>query len=91
MVAVVFAAIVILALVSGTFYWAMRIRLMKADSARDRIEWLSFRNGDDVLNTYEALFPTSILPRFCRYVFWAFIACAAALLFAIVLRTSFTK
>jgi hypothetical protein len=66
MVAVVFAAMVTLALVSGAFHWAMRIRLINADSARDRIEWLSFRSGDDVLNTYEALFPTSILPRFCR-------------------------
>jgi uncharacterized membrane protein YciS (DUF1049 family) len=44
MVAVVFSALVIMALVSGAFYWVMRIRLMRMDSARDRIEWLSFRS-----------------------------------------------
>jgi hypothetical protein len=32
---------------------------------------------DDVLNTYEALFPRSVLPRFCRFVFWAAIVVAA--------------
>ena len=52
----VFSAMVIFALVSGAFYLAMRIRLMRADTARDRIEWLSLRGGDDVLDTYEALF-----------------------------------
>jgi len=66
----VFSTMVVLAFVSGAFYLAMRIRLMKMDSARDRIEWLNLRGGDDVLDTYEALFPRSVLPRFCRFVFW---------------------
>lgn len=57
MVAVAFSAVVILALVSNAFYFVMKIRLMRVDSARDRIEWLSFRSSDDVLNTYKALFP----------------------------------
>jgi hypothetical protein len=74
---VVFLTMVILALVSGAFYFAMRIRLMKVDSARDRIEWLSFRSGDAVLDTYEALFPRSVLPRFCRFVFWMVIVIGA--------------
>jgi hypothetical protein len=74
----VFSAMVILALVSGAFYFAMRIRLMRVDSARDRIEWLSFRSSDDVLDTYEALFPQSVLPRFCRFVFWMVIVIGAA-------------
>jgi hypothetical protein len=74
----VFSAMVLLALVSGAFYSAMRIRLMRVDSARDRIEWLSFRSGDDVLDTYEALFPRSVLPRFCRFVFWTLIVSGAA-------------
>src|SRR5215467_2045321 len=76
-VSAVFFTMVILALVSGGFYFAMRIRLMRADSARDRIEWLSFRSSDDVLNAYEALFPRSVLPRFCRFVFWMVIVIAA--------------
>ena len=80
---------VILALVSSVFYFVMRIRLMRADSARDRIEWLSFRSSDDVLNTYAALFPRSVLPRFCRFVFWTLIASAAVGLCAVlVLKTS---
>lgn len=89
MVAVVFSAMVILALVSSAFYLVMRIRLMRADSARDRIEWLSFRSGEDVLETYAALFPNSWLPRFCRFAFWTLIAFAALGLCAIlVLKTS---
>jgi len=85
MVGILFSAMVILAVVSSASYRAMRIRLMKADSARDRIEWLSFRSGDDVLNTYEALFPTSVLPRFCRLVFWTLIVIVAVGLCAIVI------
>ena len=85
MFAVVFFALVILALVSSAFYLFMRIRLMRADSAKDRIEWLSFRSGDDVLSTYEPVFPRSILPRFCRLVFWAFIAFAAGSVCTIVI------
>lgn len=70
MLAVVFSTMVLLALASSVMYFVMRIRLMRADSARDRIEWLSFRSSDDVLDTYENLFPASVLPRFCRFVFW---------------------
>ena len=67
MVGVAFLALVILALVNIAFWWVMRIRLMRMDSARDRIEWLSFRSGDDVLDTYAALFPHSVLPRYCLH------------------------
>lgn len=74
MVAIAFSTMVILALVSILAHWTMRIRLMRLDSTRDRIEWLSFRG--DVLNTYEALFPRSVLPRFCRFVFWTAIVVA---------------
>jgi hypothetical protein len=85
MVAVVFSAMVMLALISIVVHWIMRIRLMRLDSAKDRIEWLSFHGGDDVLNTYEAVFPRSALPRFCRFVFWAAIAFAAVGLCAIAI------
>ena len=85
MFAIAFSAMVILALVSIVVHWTMRIRLMRLDSTRDRIEWLSFHGGDDVLNTYEALFPRSGLPRFCRLVFWTAIVIAAVGLCAIVI------
>jgi hypothetical protein len=85
MVAIACSAMLILVLVSNVMHWIMRIRLMSLDSARDRIEWLSFRGGDDVLNTYEALFPRSVLPRFCRFVFWTAIVVAAVGLCAIVI------
>jgi hypothetical protein len=58
---------------------------MRLDSTRDRIEWLSFRGGDDVLNTYEDLFPQSVLPRLCRLVFWTVIAIGAVGLCATVI------
>jgi len=91
MVAVAFLALVIMALVSGAFYWTMRIRLMSVDSARDRIEWLSFRSGDEVLDTYEALFPRSLLPRFCRFAFWTFIVCVAVGLCAMAMLKAFGR
>jgi hypothetical protein len=84
MVPVAFSVIVILALLSGAFYFVMRIRLMRADSARDKIEWLSFRSSDDVLDTYGALFPASLLPRFCRFVFWMTVVFAAVALCGII-------
>lgn len=87
--AIVFAAfsvMVVLALVSAAFYLTMRIRLMSVDSARDRIEWLSLSSGDDVLDTYEALFPRSVLPRFCRFVFWMVIVIGVVGLGAAITR-----
>jgi hypothetical protein len=91
MVAVAFFALAIMGLVSIAFWWVMRIRLMRMDSARDRIEWLSFRSGDDVLDTYAALFPHSVLPRYCRFVFWTGIVSAAIVLCAITMLKAFGK
>lgn len=85
MVAVASYAMLILGLASLVAHWTMRVRLMRLDSTRDRIEWLSFRGGDDVLNTYEALFPRSVLPRFCRFVFWTAIVIAAVGLCTIII------
>jgi hypothetical protein len=92
MVAVAFVALVILALVNIAFWGAMRIRLMRMDSpAKDRIEWLSFRSGDDVLDTYAALFPRSVLPRYCRVAFWTVIVSAAIVLCAMTMLKAFGK
>ncbi|MBI3478692.1 MAG: hypothetical protein HY010_23435 [Acidobacteria bacterium] len=85
MVAFAFSALVMLAIVSIVFHWAMRVQLMKGDSSRNRIEWLSFRGGNDVLQTYEALFPRSVLPRFCRLVFWTGIVSGVVGLCAMVI------
>jgi hypothetical protein len=86
MVVAAFLAIVIMALVNIAFWWAMRIRLMRLDSARDRIAWLSFRIGDDVLDTYAALFPHSVLPRYCRVAFWTGVVSAAILVCAMTMK-----
>ena len=86
MVAVVFSLMVFVAVVSIAVHWVMRVRLLRLDSAKDRIEWLSFRSGDDVLSTYEAMFPRSVLPRFCRFAFWTALVVAAVGLCAIFIR-----
>jgi Na+/H+ antiporter NhaC len=91
MVGVVFLALVILALVNIVFWWVMRIRLMRKDSARHRIEWLSFHSGDDVLDTYAALFPHSVLPGYCRFAFWTVLVSAAIVLCAMTMLKAFGK
>lgn len=85
MVAVAFSAMVLLAIASIVMHWVMRIQLLRLDSSRDRIEWLSFRSGGDVLSTYEAMFPRSVLPRFCRFAFWTALVVAAVGLCAILI------
>jgi hypothetical protein len=91
MVAVAFLTLLILAMVNIAFWWVMRIRLMRMDSARDRIEWLSFRSGDDVLGAYAILFPRSVLPRYCRVAFWTVIVSAAVILCAMTILKAFGK
>ena len=87
MLGLMFSALVIIAILCTAFYTAMRIRLMRIDTARDRIEWLSFRGSTEVMDTYQSLFPRSLLPRFCRFAFWAFIFFFAITLFAIILKS----
>jgi len=87
LVGVLFSALVIVALITGLFHMIMRIRLVRLDTARDRIEWLSFRGSTEVIEAYQALFPNSILPRFCRFTFWAFIFCVAIVLCVIMLKS----
>lgn len=87
MFGLLFSVLVIIALLSTAFHTAMRIRLMRMDAARDRIEWLSFRGSTEVMDTYQAFFPRSVLPRFCRFAFWTFIFCASLALCAIILKS----
>jgi hypothetical protein len=91
MVAVAFLALVALAVVNIAFWWVMRIRLVRMDSAKDRIEWLSFRSGDDVLDTYAALFPHSVLPRYCRVAFWTVVVSAVIAVCATTMLKAFGK
>ncbi len=87
MFGLLFSVLAIIALLSMAFHTTMRIRLLRMDAARDRIEWLSFRGSTEVTDTYQALFPRSVLPRFCRFAFWTFIFCAAVMLCAIILKS----
>jgi hypothetical protein len=87
MFGLLFSVLGIITLLSTAFHIAMRIRLMRMDAARDRIEWLSFRGSTEVMDTYQTLFPRSVLPRFCRFAFWTFIFCAAVVLCAIILKS----
>ena len=84
-IAIAFSAMMILVLVSIVVHWFMRIRVMRLDSANHRIEWLSFRSGDDVVQTYAALFPRSLLPRVCLFVCRTAIIIAAVGLCAIAI------
>ena len=86
MLGLMFSALVIIALLCTAFHTAMRIRLMRIDTARDRIEWLSFRGSTEVMDTYQAVFPRSVLPRFCRFAFWTVISFAAVVLCAVMLK-----
>jgi hypothetical protein len=87
MVGIAFLALMLMALVSMAFNIAIRIRLMKHDTARDKLAWLS-RGSSEVWDTYEALFPGSYMVRFSRFVFWTVLACAAiALVCTVLLKT----
>lgn len=87
MFGLLFLALVIIGLVSNVLHMTMRLRPLRIDPARDRIEWLSFRSWNEVVETYQEPFPQSALPRFCRVAFWAFIALAAIAPFAIILKS----
>ncbi len=64
MFGLMFSVLVIIGLLSTAFHIAMRIRLLRMDAAKDRIEWLSFRSSTEVMDTYQALFPRSVLATF---------------------------
>lgn len=83
-----FSAFIVVALLCTVFHTAMRIRLMRVDRARDRVEWLSFRSSTQVMDAYQSLFPRSVLPRFCRFAFWGLIFSAALLLCVIILKSA---
>ncbi len=79
MVAIGFFTLVAMAILGIAFNIIVRVRLMKRDTARDRIAWLS-RGSAEAWDTYDALFPGSLMTRFLRAMFWVVIAFAAVLL-----------
>jgi hypothetical protein len=76
-----FSILVLIALLSICSNIAMRIRLTKRESSRDKFVWWR-RGADEVDSTYEELFPASYLPRLNRIVFWLVLASALAVLLA---------
>jgi len=87
MFAIAFSTLVLMALLGIAYNIAIRIRLMKHDTARDRVAWLS-RGSAEVWDAYEALFPGSFIPRYLRFVFWTVIVGAALVLVGSILMKS---
>jgi len=82
MFGVFFSLLVVVALLSIFGEIVMRVRLTKRAS-RDKIAWWR-RGGDEIVATYEEVFPDSRLPLFRRFIFWLVVACAGALLFSML-------
>ena len=65
----------------------MRIRLTKRLPPENGLSWW-MRSSDEVGRTYQELLPGSYLPSIIPYVFWLFLATAAAAAVLIALRKS---
>jgi len=65
----------------------MRIRLTKRLPPENGLPWW-MRSSDEVGRTYQELLPGSYLPSIIPYVFWLFLATAAAAAVLIALRHS---
>ena len=70
-----FYALALLAIIAILFDTGIRIRLIKHDTARDKLAWLH-RNSTEVYDTYQALFPHSYIPRALRFFFWTVVILA---------------
>jgi len=82
-----FLILVLMALASTYSILVMRIRLTKRLPLENRFTWW-MRGSDEVGQAYQELFPGSYLPAIVRYVFWLFLAAAAAIAILIALRKS---
>jgi hypothetical protein len=83
MFSVFFSILLVVALLSIFGEIVMRVRLTRSAS-RDKIAWWR-RGGDEVVATYEEVFPDSRLPFFTRFVFWLFVSCAGVLVLSMLL------
>jgi len=86
MFSVFFFILVLVALLSIFAELVMRVRLTRR-AARDKIAWWR-RGGDEVVATYEEVFPDSRLPLFTRFVFWLLVSCAGVLALSMLLLKS---
>jgi hypothetical protein len=84
-VGILFAILVVMALLSICGEIVMRVRLTKRDTSRDKLAWWR-RGGDEVTAAYEELFPHTPIPILRRFVFWLVLASAVVICVAIVLR-----
>ena len=82
MFGIVFSIVVIVALLSICGEIIMRVRLTRRAS-RDKIAWWR-RGGDEVVASYEEIFPSSRLPLFRRFSIWLFAAFTAVVLLSIL-------
>ena len=83
----VFLVLALMALASIYSTLVMRIRLVKRLPLGDGLSWW-MRSSDEVGRAYQDLFPGSYSPSIVRYVFWMFLAAAAAIAILIALRKS---
>jgi hypothetical protein len=87
MFAILFSFFVVIALLSILGEIAMRVRLTRSDTSRDKLAWWRW-GGDEVTAIYEELYPDSRLPIVRPFAFWLFIACSAVLLLVVLQRSN---
>ncbi len=85
MFGIVFAAVVVIALLSGVSELVMRIRLTRAELPSEKLLWWR-RGGDDVADAYHGLYPSSRIPLFRDIVFKVFLGSAILLLIFVLLK-----
>ena len=81
MVGVFFTLLVIAVLLELVGELIMRVRVTRR--ASDKMAWWR-KGGDEVADSYEQLFPGSLLPRYRRWLFWTILATVVAALLAIL-------
>ena len=86
MFAIFFTILVVMALLSICGEVVMRVRLTGREPSRDKLVWWR-RGGDEVADVYQEIYPTSRIPIFRKFVFWAVLASALILLLSILLRS----
>lgn len=85
MFGIVFAAVIVIALLSGVGELVMRIKLTRAEIPSERLLWWR-RGGDDVADAYRGLYPSSRIPLFREIVFKVFLGSVIFLLIFVLLR-----
>lgn len=78
-----FSVLLLVAILNICSTVVMRIRLTKREASGGKIVWWG-RGSDEVASTYEALFPSSLLPSCYRGAFWLILVATMVLLIAIL-------